>query len=202
MRDLALNETRLAKFHKINVQIEEACDKAQITWNHWEALKEKANDYINNCQQENNNPAFEIYERDKRRKEKISYQDNNTGKALFGTVKKVITIMTNRWRSNHALQMYKKPSTKNLYLIRKGDSGCSNNYFNNCKSNISDGLTRFIIKSRTGDIWNTFKIHRYLGQGDGICSCGKIGYFNHLMNNCLHQGTRMTKRHDAIVDID
>jgi hypothetical protein len=35
MGDLALNQTRLSKFHKINIQIEEACDKAQITWNDW-----------------------------------------------------------------------------------------------------------------------------------------------------------------------
>jgi hypothetical protein len=134
-------------------------------------------------------------------KEKISYQDKITGKALFGTVKKVNTIMTNRWRSSHADQMYRKPSTKNLFLIRKGGIGCSNNYFNNCKSNINDGLMRYIVKSRAGVIWDAHQKHRYLGEGDSLCSCGKIGNFNHLMNNCLQQGTRMTKRHDAIVDI-
>jgi hypothetical protein len=38
---------------------------------------------------------------------------------------------TRTYVSNHALQMYQKASTKNLYLIGKGDRDSSNNYFNN-----------------------------------------------------------------------
>jgi hypothetical protein len=60
---------------------------------------------------------------------------------------------------------------------------------------------RFIIKSRAGVIWDAQKKYRFLHEGDGMCACGKPGYFNHLMNSCMQQGTKMTKRHDAIVTI-
>jgi hypothetical protein len=41
----------------------------------------------------------------------------------------------------------------------------------------------------------------FLGEGDRKWACGQPGFFNHLMNNCLHQASRMTKRHNDIVNI-
>jgi hypothetical protein len=190
MGDLTLNYTKFAKFHRLNIQIDEACQHSNIEWNDWEVFKSGEID-----------PKNENLERDKYNKLKINFIYKNTNKAITGTLKKFNTILTNREKSALAALMYKMYSTKNLYLIRKGDSTCSNSYFNNCKGIIGDGLTRFIIKSRCGLIWDAQKKLRLLNKGDGLCSCGKPGYFNHLMNNCLHQATRMTRRHNDIVNI-
>jgi hypothetical protein len=92
---------------------------------------------------------------------------------ITGTVKKFNTILVNRDKAKQAELLFKMPSAQNLYLIRKGDSTCSNSYFNNCKAIIGDGLTRFIIKIRCGLIWDSHKKLRFLGSGDGLCSCGQ-----------------------------
>jgi hypothetical protein len=86
-------------------------------------------------------------------------------------------------------------------LITCLDAGISNFYFRDCKAPLADGLARFMIKSRAGIQFTPKRKQHILGQGNGLCACGKFRNLKHILSCCSMRAPLMTKRHNNVAKI-
>jgi hypothetical protein len=94
---------------------------------------------------------------------------------------------------------YVRFNTRNLITCL--DTGVSNFYFRDCKAPLSDGLARFMIKSRAGVQFTPKRKSDILRQGDGLCACGKSGTLKHILSCCPFRAPLMTKRQNNVAKI-
>jgi hypothetical protein len=183
---ISLNK-KIARNQDLVEDLKEALKELNIKWCDWEDSKLQGMNW-----------EWKVNEKDEG-KQYFNFIDTTSGHKYKGRKENIHKSVIAHSKVKFDYENYSRFNTRNLITCL--DAGISNFYFRDCKAPLSDGLARFMIKSRAGIQFTPKRKADILHQGDGLCTCGRTGSLKHMLSCCPFRAALMTKRHNNVAKI-
>jgi hypothetical protein len=177
---------KIAKNQDVIESFEEALETLKVELPDWEIFKSEGQSFSWSVNERTGNSEVIII-------------DKISGHVYKRKVDNIHKMLITHAKVRYDYENYSRYNTRGL--INCLESGASNFYFRECKVPMTEGLARFLVKSRAGIQFTPKRKLDILRNGSGLCNCGKFDTMRHMISCCMHRASLMTKRHNNVAKI-